>query len=384
MRIGIDARFLTHPQRGGFKTYTENLIAALATVDDTNEYILYIDRSPENYTLPNPANFRYKVISNQMAIFGMPFREQISLPYHASHDNLDLLHSLCLTAPLRLNCPSVVTIHDVIWLFRYHRKPSSLHRYLINRYFRLISPIAAKNASAIITVSEFSKESIHDFLKINPDRIFVTYEAVNSNFRKIVDIQMIDQIRRKHGLTSDYILAIGSSDPRKNIMTLIKAYESLPGILLEKYQLAIIGTDQGVKQLLSQQAYGQEKVRRFSILDQVSNGDLLCLYNGASLFVFPSFNEGFGLPLLEAMACGTPCVAANNSSIPEVVGDAAILVNPANMRGLSEIIAKVLSDDNLKNELSLKGLRRAKYFSWERCAKETISVYEQVSQKTSI
>lgn len=384
MRIGIDARFLTHPQKGGFKTYTENLITALASVDNTNEYILYIDRSPDNSTLPNTPNFKYKIVAGNMAFFGMPFREQISLPLLTLYDNLDLLHSLCLTAPLQLNCPLVVTIHDVIWLQHKKRKTWKLHQYFIDNYYRIISPFAAKNASAIITVSEYSKKSIIDQLEINPEKLFVTYEAAGSNYHKIIDSRLIKEKLLKHNINSEYILAIASSDPRKNIISLFQAYELLSEKLRENYHLVIICSDLILKQMLSQQSYSGSNLGRIHTLHHISNGDLLYLFNGASVFVFPSTNEGFGLPPLEAMSCGIPCIAANNSSIPEIVGGAALLVNPYDIEELAGLIANVLNDENLKNELSQKGLRRARDFSWERCAIETINVYQQVLENINI
>jgi glycosyltransferase involved in cell wall biosynthesis len=361
MRIGIDARFLTHPQKGGFKTYTENLISALAEVDKDNSYILFLDRPADQHTkLPQQSNFTYRVIPGENPVYGMPWREQIGLPHFAAKDRIDLLHSPCLTAPLRLKCESIVTIHDMIWFSSSNysaRAPVPFKRKLMNWYYSRVPQLAARKSSLVLTVSQASKDRITQKLGIPAEKIFVTYEAASPIFCQTQDVEQIGGIRTKYNLPSDYILAIGSADPRKNITTLVQAYAQLPADLKTAYQLAIV------------------------FLMHVPDEDLVLLFNGASLFVFPSLEEGFGLPPLEAMACGTPCVAANNSSIPEVVEDAAVLFDSDDPRALSETIAKVLRDDELRYELTKKGLKRATYFSWEKCALDTIAAYKQVTGK---
>ena len=362
MRIGIDARFLTHPQKGGFKTYSENLISALAEVDKDNSYFLYLDRPPDQQTkLPKQPNFKYRVIPGENPVFGMPWREQIGLPHFAAKNRLDLLHSPCLTAPLRLKCASIVTIHDMIWFSsRYSVKaPVSLKRKLINWYYYLVPKIAARKSSLVLTVSQASKDRITRELGIPADKVFVTYEAASPIFCQTQDVEEISGIRTRYNLPADYIMAIGSADPRKNISTLVQAYAQLPANLKTAYQLVIIWTHPLMADTLMRQVEDLGLIEYVRFLMRVPDEDLVLLYNGASLFVFPSLEEGFGLPLLEAMACGTPVVAGNNSSIPEVVGDAALLVQPNDTRELSETIAKVLSDDNLKNEITVL----SKFFS---------------------
>lgn len=380
MRIGIDARFLTHPQKGGFKTYTENLITALAEVDKNNSYFLYLDRPPDHHTrLPRQPNFEYRVIPGEKHIFSMPWREQIGLPHFTTKDRLDLLHSPCLTAPLRLKCASVVTIHDMIWYSsRYSTgAPVSIKRKLIGWYYYWIPQLVARKSTMVLTVSQASKDRIINELGIPADKIFVTYEGANPIFRQISDVNQITEVKTRYNLSPDYIMAIGSADPRKNITTLVKAYVQLPPDLIKKHQLAIIWTHSLLADETMRQVEDKGVKERVVFLRQVADEELVLLYNGAALFVFPSLEEGFGLPLLEAMACGTPCVTSNTSSIPEIVGDAALLFNPFESRELSELIAKFLNDDNMRNELSQKGFRRQNLFSWEKCAKQTMYVYEK-------
>jgi glycosyltransferase involved in cell wall biosynthesis len=383
MKIGIDARFLTHPQKGGFKTYTENLISALAEVDQDNSYVLYLDRSPDQETrLPKQLNFIFRVIPGQHPLFGMPWREQFGLPRWAAKDRLDLLHSPCLTAPLRLNCASVVTIHDMIWHSSANnsvKAPVSIKRKLMNWYYSFVPQLAARNAALILTVSQASKDRITQILGIPAQKIFVTYEAADPIFRKILDSEQICAVRKKYDLTTKYIMAIGSADPRKNIATLVRAYAQLPASLKADYQLVIVWTHSLMAEKLMELVNDLELKERVRFVNRVSNEDLVLLYNAASLFVFPSLDEGFGLPPLEAMACGTPVVAANNSSIPEICGDSALLFDTNNANDLADKIVLVLSDFKFKSSLVQKGFEQRAKYSWEKCARETGNVYCKTS-----
>ena len=385
MRIGIDARFLTHPQLGGFKTYTENLVAALARVDLENEYFLYTDREYSNIIdLLGNSNFHGRVVPSSMPYFGVPWREQVSLARHAAKDQLDLFHSPCLTAPLGIRCPMVVTVHDMIWAFpeRYsHSKSVSVKRRLMEVYNRLVPKYAIKRAKAILTVSNASRESILEAMQVNPNNLFVTHEAPNPVFNQVKDEKVIVAIREKYGLPENFILAIGSADPRKNIRGLAQGYSKLPYDLKEQFRLVIVWTHSFLAGEMSGILEDLHIADHVHFLGSVPNEDLLLLYNAASLFVFPSLYEGFGLPPLEAMACGAPVIAADNSSIPEIVGDAALLFNADDVDEISGVMKRVLMNDPLRLSMSEKGIERAANFSWDKCARETLAVYTNVSLK---
>jgi glycosyltransferase involved in cell wall biosynthesis len=385
MRIGIDARFLTHPQTGGFKTYTENLISALAEVDRDNQYILYLDRNPDGNTkIPDKPNFSYCVVSSPLPFVGMIFREQVSLPRQAKRDRLDLFHSPCLTSPMVMSCATVVTIHDMIWRFPGKLKgkstaKKSVRRALQDWYYRLVPGQAARNAHMILTVSKSAKNDIILSLNIPPEKIVITYEAVSSVFLPITDRHQLDGLRKKRSLPPEFILALGSADPRKNILTLIEAYALLPVADQEKYKLVIVWNSGFLAPLMKNEVekFGlQDRVR---FLEWVTTEELVLLYNAATLFVFPSLYEGFGLPLLEAMTCRTPVIASNNSSLPEIADNAAILTDAVNVEQLAAKISCVLNDESLRDDLIANGLKRAAGFSWEKCALQTIEVYRQVA-----
>jgi glycosyltransferase involved in cell wall biosynthesis len=380
MRIGIDARFLTHPQPGGFKTYTEQLIWALLEVDPENEYVLYVDRPSDSPAIaPLAPNATVRVVPGTAPFIGMPWREQIGLTMQAKRDQIDVLHALCLTAPVNAPCPLVVTIHDTIWMSprRFSQQQKRGKCSLMDVYYRYVPQIVARRASAVITVSHDARAAIVQHLGIPAHRVFVTYEAAAPIYRTLDRSRAIDAVQQRFGLDADFILALGSADPRKNISTLLRAYALLPERLRVNHNLAIVWTHPLLADsiLAEARANGIEGQLRF--LQRVSNDDLVNLYNAAGLFVFPSRYEGFGLPILEAMACGAPVVASNNSSIPEVAGNAALLVDAESPSSIAHAMERVFSDESLRDELIARGVQRGASFSWQRCARETVAVYQK-------
>jgi glycosyltransferase involved in cell wall biosynthesis len=381
MRIGIDARFLTHPQKGGFKTYTENLVVALSEIDQGNEYILYVDRQPSREAkLFERPNFTFQVIPGDNPGYGMFWREQYKLPQHAKKDKLDVFHAPCLTSPLWMDIPLVVTIHDMIW---YYPSRYTKGKFLLNKrkfmqwYYRMVPAYAIQKADAIITVSHSSKQSIIDYLRIEDEKIFVTHEAPAAIYHPVESNGKMNLVREKYGLTRNFILAVGSTDPRKNINTLLKAFALLPESLREQYQLVIVWNHKLLESTTLKAAKQQGISDQILFLRNVEDEDLALIYNLATLFVFPSLEEGFGLPPLEAMACGTPVLAADNSSLPEIVGDAALQFSAENVGELTKLISNVLINPELQHNMKERGIGRAACFSWKKCGMETIDVYKK-------
>jgi glycosyltransferase involved in cell wall biosynthesis len=382
-RIAIDARAISHPQPGGFKTYTENVVAHLPHYPGV-VYDILLDRP---YAVPaflDRPDFCVRVIHSRPAFLGMPFRENILLPLDFRKNKVDLAHFPCGSAAYRSPCPFIITIHDAIeWMPPTRRSGNpSLKRTLMHLYNRTNQRRAAQSASAIITVSSCSKRDIIKYLNVPEEKIFVTYGAPKETFFQPVDGDKTRFVLSEFKIAHDYILGIGSADPRKNIQCLIRAYAELPSDLKQRYKLVLVMTHRRLQEDLVQLARSLGILEQVQFLNDISTENLAFLYHGAALFVFPSLYEGFGLPPLEAMACGTAVVAANNSSIPEIVDDAALLVNHVAGDGvcseLVEKISKVLYDPSLRITLSQRGLERVRHFSWKRCASETTKIYLSV------
>jgi glycosyltransferase involved in cell wall biosynthesis len=388
MKIGIDARFLTHPQRGGFKTYTENLVNALSLVDRTNTYVLYVDRLPAGATLPKKDNFTCQVVDIKLPVIGMPAREQIVLRRRIAEDNVDIVHFLCNTAPVGVPGEFVVTLHDTIQLtnpqtFRYATGLSAYKRWAISAYSRWAILKTAQAANKIITVSSYEKTQIREHLGIAPERICVTHLAPNPLFTPAsqeLKKKWRSKVHQEFGIQSRFILAVGY-EPRKNIPLLIETFSRFAQDYLH-INLVIVAAEEQSRGFFQQLAREWDIDERVIILGAVSPSDLVVLYNLAEIFVFPSERESFGLPPLEALACGTPVVAMKMTSIPEVLQDSALLIEGKDIQTWADAIVQVITDDNLQSSLAQKGIQQAAKFSWERCAKETLQAYRAVLEES--
>jgi len=380
MRVGINAFFLERPETGSGQ-YTRNLLEALAKVDPANEYLLFSPGLPPLMFefQPPTSNIQYP-ISNRAKLWF----EQVTFPLACRQSGLDLAHVPYFASPLFPTVPTVVTVHDLIPLIL----PAYRGSLLVRLYTRLVAA-SARKAEAIITVSQASKRDIVRYLHIPPERIHVTYEAAGEEFQPVEDEAcpepsrraQLAAIRQKYALPERYLLYLGGFDQRKNLSALLRAFALLvnkqrqarlviAGKLPERDSSLFPDPRRLVEEL------GLEE--RVIFTGWVAEEDKPSLLTGATAFVFPSLYEGFGLPTLEAMACGTPVIASNSSSLPEVVGEGGILVEPTDVEALAEAMEVLLVDDALRDELRQRALAQAAKFSWEQTALETLAVYQKV------
>lgn len=384
MRIAVDAHAASHPQPGGFKTYTDRIINHVPPLDPENNYLIYLDRSA--YKVPSCAykNVMVRVIEPRIPGIGAALREQFLVPRRLKADGVSLAHFTTNTSPFLMHCPAVLTVHDTIsWIepppqFRPDLRESTKRwgMYVYNRY---ASMAAARRAIRVITVSEYSRKEIIDRFGFSPRRVTVTYEAPSEIFHPIPGSSARDSVQARFGLDQPFLLALSSASPRKNIQGLLAAYASLQPEMREAFQLVIVWTHGLWKTHIKDQSIRLGIQGRVVFLDSVQDEDLVQLYNATSLFVFPSLSEGFGLPPLEAMACGTPVVASNLTCLPETLGDAALMVDPRSAEQLAKAMATALSTPALLLELRARGMAWVKRYSWDRCARETIQVYSDAS-----
>ena len=373
MRIGIEAQRIFRPRKHGMDVVAIELIKNLQEIDNNNDYTIF-GRSGINDVLPNVPNYHIDTFS----AFTYADWEQIKLPGRLKRLKLDLLHCTANTAPLFPSVPLVVTIHDIIYLEQVDFKGST-YQNLGNLYRRFIVPRIAKKARLILTVSEFERENIIKTLRLPADKVKVLYNGVAPQFNNQYGSETVEEFKKKFNLPSQFIMFLGNTAPKKNTLNVIKAYvdyctqatDPVPIVLLDykKDLVEKILNDLGQPSLLS----------HFVFPGYVPYAQIPLMYNAATLFLYPSLRESFGLPILEAMACGVPVITSNTSSMPEVAGDAAEIIDPFKYKDLSQSILKVLTNEDLRNRHKQKGLERAQKFTWRKSAEELLEIYQSLS-----
>lgn len=371
MRIGYDATSLCR-QITGIEYYALNLIKALLQIDSKNEYLLFClgNLHPDLRTYSHRFEVRICPVQNQL------FCEQFWLPYQATIGSLDLLH--CPAFPPSPLYPGrlIMTFPDAsMWLF-----PKSFSKRGLY-YFKTLCPIGAQKSLKVLAYSQSVKDDILKVVDIPREKIYVTHLAASDVFKPIADKDSLKAIKDKYKLPERFILSVGTVQPRKNFVRLTQAYKLLKDRRNIQHKLVIAGRLRlGTEELKS--TMDKLQLQDDLILtDHVPDEDLVSIYNLADLFVFVSLYEGFGIPPLEAMQCGLPVIASNTSSIPEIVGDAARLVDPYDIEQISTELENLIFDDDLKDKLREKGLKRAELFSWQRTAQETLNIYEAISHQ---
>ncbi len=375
MRIGIDAR-LAHHQRAGITRYTRRLLEELVRLDSENEYWIFQHRR-HLAPLVTGANFRRRTL---YAPVHHPLEQlALSVELFLVGQSLDLVHWPDFIPALYTPLPAVITVHDLAFL----RWPHFLTREHA-RYYSQIDR-AVRKARHIIVPSQSTKEDVIQQLGAPANKVTVIYEAAAPFYRPMPLEEARAHVQQRYGLPDRYILFVSTIEPRKNLGGLLQAFHHL----VHRYNvadtaLALVGKPGWLYEQVYATVEELGLEERVHFLGRVPDQDLRRLYVAARCHVHPAFYEGFGLPPLEAMACGTPTIVSNVSSLPEVVGDAALLVDPNNWEEIAVAIHRLLTDQDLHAELRAKGLERAKVFSWRRAARETLEVYRMVVQGSKV
>lgn len=365
-RIGIDAHAIGLKQ-GGNETYASGLLYGLSQIECSDfRYIVFLSEG-----VPAPDFLKKSKYFSIVRVSTHPFLRLLrDIPLRTYTEKLDLLHTQ-YHLPLISHCHGVITLHDVSFL----RYPEFFSKEIYLR-LKLSLPYSIRKAKKIITVSEFSKKEIMEFYRIDEKKIDVIYNGISEIF-KPVDAEK--GILNKYGITKPYILSVSNLQPRKNLSRLIKAFVSLLKSN-EKfpYTLVIVGRRLWLYNEIFSEIRNSPYKERIVLTDYVPEKDLVYLYNCADVFVYPSLYEGFGLPVLEAMACGCPVVTSNVSSLPEISGSAAFPVDPYNIDAIAKAILTVITNTYLKERLRAEGLKQSQKFSWKNTAEKTLEVYEQI------
>lgn len=378
MRIGIDIS-RTIGESTGVGYYAKHLVHALAKIDPENEYLLYgifYDCYPQEWkkaAIPKASNFRLhqKKLPSWFVnrLWKKPGNKEKLL------GDIDILHSTAFTMPQVFNPRIVVTIHDLTCFTYPQYHTESNYQFVTRNVLQ-----AARKADFIIAVSEHTKREIRQYLHVPEERIAVIHEAAADIFNEIHHEESILRIKHKYNIKKPYFLSVGSIEPRKNLARALVAFKALIELKNVNYKFVIAGGKGWKNEAFYALLKKLDIDERLVLTGYVPEEELPLLYQGASVFVYPSISEGFGLPVLEAMASGVPVVTSNTSSLPEVAGDAALLVNPLDIFELYEAMETLATKPSLREELKYKGLKQSKKFSWEKTALKTLDIYQRVHE----
>ena len=368
MKIAIDASTIS--TQGGPRAYVLGLLDALGRIDRENDYVVFYNDPIHLGRFP----WAREIVLPGKSPLHRLWREHVALPLACRREGVDLLHGPKSALPLWSPCPTLVTLHDLIPIT--HPETETRAAQL---YWRLQIPIAARRASFIITDSEHARQEIVEMFAVPAERIAVTMLGYPPSMNEPPDPARCAEVRQRYALPESYILYVGTIQPRKNLDMLIEAYARLRGEGSTTQKLVIVGRKGWLYDKLFARisALGLEEEVIFTGF--VPDEDLPHLYDGACLFVYLSFFEGFGLPPLEAMARGIAVVTSNTTSLPEVVGDVGITVPPDNLDRVITGMRRVLTDTELAKQMGQAGKVRARQFSWERTAQETLALYRHVA-----
>lgn len=383
MRIGINTLVAVPSEIGGSQTYLRKLIENLAKVDKLNEYFLFV-------ALWNKDLFQVRQKNFQQIICNIPCKfltirvlyEQTSLPILTWRNKIDVLHSPASVSSFILPCPCVLTMHDVT-PFVFPELIPKIFRYYWNITYR----ISARRAHFIITDSYSARKDIGKYLGISKEKLKVVYLAGSQQKLEVKDKRQPISVQNNRSIQNNkrdnlpHILWVGKMFTHKNLDRVLRAYSKLIKIKHINHQLIICGMRGWGYPTFARTVEELNLQDRVTFKGYVPNDVLRSIYAKASLFVFPSLVEGFGLPILEAMSYGVPVITSNYGAMAEVAGDAALLVDPYNVDEIAEAMYRVLTDENLRENLIKKGFERASQFSWERTARETLSVYKRVYEQ---
>lgn len=364
--IGFDATPLQIARHSGVGNYASQLLTALIDRGDARQYALLANRALNGETPPGTLGQVGRRFPNRSAWM------QLALPRDLAALQPDVCHFTNSIAPLRAPCPIVITLHDMS-LFVHSR----LHPLKSQLVVRPLIPAMARRAAAIITVSHHAKRDIVTGLRLPPEKVHVIYEAAAPQYRVIADAAELDRVRRRYELTRPFILYVGTIEPRKNLTRLVTAFAQAQRHYPD-LELVLVGQLGWKYASLLKAIEDLDLGRAVRRLGYVPNADLPALYNLARALAFPSLYEGFGLPVVEAMACGTPVLTSNGSSLAEIAEGASWLIDPLEVEAIADGLLRLAADDELHARLRLAGLTRATKFSWERAARETVQVYDAV------
>lgn len=373
LRIGIEAQRLFRPRKHGMDIVALELIKNLQQLDQYNEYFIFVKPDTDNTVLQTTANFHIIEVAGGP----YPLWEQLLLPRAARQAGVDVLHCTSNTAPLRAGVPLVLTLHDIIYLEPLDLRRGSWYQRLGNLYRRWNVPKVAPQSRRVLTVSAFEQTRIAR--RLPGAALQVVYNGVGQQFQPVTDGAALAAAKAQYGLPERFIFFLANTDPKKNLRGVLLALAQLKQQGQLTCKLVMLDYKESALNAILSELHATALRGDILLCGYVPNQQLPLIYSLAEIFLYPSLRESFGIPILEAMACGTPVITSTTSSMPEVAGDAALLVDPTQPAAIAAAILRLQNSPDERAALTAKGLERVKHFSWRETAHQVLRVYEQVA-----
>ncbi|MGK0413939.1 MAG: glycosyltransferase involved in cell wall biosynthesis [Polaribacter sp.] len=384
MKIGIEGQRLFRKKKHGMDMVALELIKNLQIIDKKNQYYIFVKPDEDNGVLQETANFKV------VALEGGSYTtwEQIALPRAAKKYGCDILHCTSNTAPFFTDIPLITILHDIIYMessyLQILKSSASTYQKFGNIYRKLVVPRVVQKSKKVITVSHFEKNRIGEFFGMKGnDKLDAIYNGVSEHFKPVTDNQELKRVKDTYGLPDKYFFFLGNTDPKKNTKGTLKAFSDFLKQTGSGHKLVMLDYDEIELHKLLVEINEPNLIHKIVLTGYVINTDLPAIYAQCDIFLYPSLRESFGIPMLEAMSCNVPVISSNTSSMPEVSGDAAHIIDPFKPAEITEAIVKILKDDVYKKALCDKGIARSKQFSWHNMAKEYLKQYELIHSEES-
>ncbi len=379
MKIGIEGQRLFRKKKQGMDMVALELIKNLQVIDQENEYFIFVKPDEDSSVLKETSNF--KIIQLEGGPY--PTWEQIALPKATKKYGCDVLHCTSNTAPLFANIPLINILHDIIYMessyLKILKSSASTYQKFGNVYRKLVVPRVVKRSKKVITVSHLEKNRIGDFFGIKGDnKLDAIYNGVSEHFKPITNKEELQRVKEKYNLPDNYFFFLGNTDPKKNTKGTLKAFSDFLKQTGSDHKLVMLDYDKTDLNKLLVEINDTNLINHITLTGYVINTDLPAIYSQCDVFLYPSLRESFGIPMLEAMSCNVPVIASNTSSMPEVSGEAAHIINLFNPEEITQGLIYILNNETYRNSLCHKGLERSKQFSWYNMAKEYLKLYELI------
>ena len=385
MKIGIEGQRLFRVKKHGMDLFALELILNLQLIDHENEYVIFVKPGPDDKVLQETENF--KIVRLKSGFY--PIWEQVALLRASRKAGCDILHCTANTAPVMSKIPLVFQLHDIIYLenscFKILNGSGTLYQKFGNIYRRLIVPLIVRKSKRIITVSNQEKNRISDFFRITGNNLLkVIYCGVSEHFKPVTDLYILKQVKEKYNLPDHYFFFLGNTDPKKNTSGTLKAFSGFVKTRGNGFKLVIADFSRQELMRVLTKIGDPLLTENIVLIGYVSNKDLAAIYSQCDIFLYPSLRESFGIPILEAMACGVPVITSNTTSMPEVAGDAALITDPLRPDEITVSMTRLIDDAELKSQMISKGFIQAARFSWRMMAENMLSVYRELGAETGL